>query len=94
MEVMRTYLISYDLIRPESLPEYIKLFNTIKTANFWAKPLQSVWFVKTTLSSAQIRDELQKVIDANDKIVVIEVTNNWASYGISQEVIDWMKQGL
>lgn len=91
---MKTYLISYDLIRPETLPEYIRLFNTIKSATFWAKPLRSVWLVKTTLSSAQIRDEIMKVIDANDKVLVIEVTNNWAAYGLPKAVTDWMKQGL
>lgn len=91
---MKTYLISYDLIKPESLPEYIRLFDMIKTATFWAKPLRSVWLVKTTLSSTQIRDELMKVIDVNDKIMIIEVTNNWAAYGLSKEVTDWMQQGL
>lgn len=91
---MRTYLVSYDLIRPETLPDYIRLLNTIKSAPFWAKPLKSVWLVKTTLSSAQIRDELLKVIDQNDKIMVIEVTNNWAAFGLPKEVVDWMQQGL
>lgn len=91
---MKTYLISYDLIRPETLSDYIRLFNTIKSARFWAKPLLSVWLVKTTLSSAQIRDELRKVIDANDKILVIEVTNSWASYNLPKEVTEWMQQGL
>ena len=91
---MKTYLISYDLIKPETLPEYIRLFNTIKSAQFWAKPLRSVWLVKTTLSSAQIRDELRKVTDPNDKILVIEITNNWASYNLSKEVTNWMQQGL
>lgn len=91
---MKTYLISYDLIRPESFPDYVRLFNTIKSAKFWAKPLKSVWFVKTTLSSAQIRDELMKVIDRNDKIMIIEVTNNWAAYNLPTEVTDWMQKGL
>lgn len=91
---MKTYLISYDLINPETLPEYIRLFNTIKSATFWAKPLESVWLVKTTLSSVQIRDELVKVIDANDKIMIIEVTNNWATFNLPKEVTDWMQQRL
>lgn len=91
---MKTYLISYDLIKPESLPEYIRLINTIKSATYWAKPLKSVWLVKTTLTSAQIRDELRKVTDANDKILVIEVTNNWASFNLPKEVTDWMQQGF
>lgn len=91
---MKTYLISYDLIKPEALPEYMRLFSTIKTATFWAKPLRSVWLVKTSLSSVQIRDELMKVIDANDRILVIEVTNNWAAFKLPKEVIEWMQQGL
>ena len=91
---MKTYLISYDLIKPETLPEYIRLFNTIKSAKFWAKPLRSMWLVKTTLSSAQIRDELRKATDTNDKILVIEVTNDWASYNLPKEITDWMQQGL
>lgn len=91
---MKTYLISYDLIKPESSPDYVRLINTIKTATNWAKPLESVWLVKTTLSSAQIRDELRKVTDANDKILVIEVTNNWASFNLPKTVTDWMKQGM
>lgn len=91
---MKTYLISYDLIKPETLPDYKRLINTIKTATYWAKPLKSVWLVKTTLSAAQIRDELRKVTDPNDKILVIEITNHWASLGLSKEVTDWMKQGM
>lgn len=91
---MKTYLISYDLVIPERLSDYIRLFDTIKTANFWAKPLESVWLVKTTLSSVQVRDELRKVIDSNDKILVIEVTNDWASYNLSQEIVDWMQREL
>lgn len=91
---MKTYLISYDLIKPETLPDYKRLTDTIKTATYWAKPLKSVWFVKTTLSAAQIRAELRKVTDVNDKILVIEITNNWASYGLPKDVTDWMQKGM
>ncbi len=91
---MKTYLISYDLIKPETLPDYKRLIDAIKTATYWAKPLKSVWLIKTTLSSSQIRDELRKVTDLNDKLLVIEITNNWASYGLPKDVTDWMKQGM
>ncbi len=91
---MKTYLISYDLIKPEKIVDYKRLIDTIKTATFWAKPLKSVWLVKTDLSSEQIRNELMKVIDVNDKLLIIEVTNNWASYGLPKDVTDWMNQGL
>lgn len=91
---MKTYLISYDLIRPESSPEYTRLINLIKTATTWAKPLESLWLIKSNLASAEIMNQLRTVIDANDKILIIEVTNDWISLNLAKEVIDWMKSGL
>lgn len=91
---MKTYLVSYDLIRPESSPEYTRLINLIKTATNWAKPLESVWFIKTDLSSMDIVNKLRAVIDANDKLLVIEVTNDWTSFNVSKDVAEWMRKGL
>lgn len=91
---MKTYLISYDLIYPESSPEYEGLMKTIKTATYWAKPFRSTWLIKTTLSSMEILEQLGKVTQTNDKILVIEVSNNWASKNLLKEVVDWMKGGL
>ena len=91
---MKTYLISYDLIKPESSPDYVRLINTIKTAIYWAKPLESVWLVKSDLTSMQILNELRKATDNNDKILVIEVTNDWATINLPPDVTNWMKGGL
>lgn len=91
---MKTYLISYDLIFPESSPQYEVLIRTIKTATYWAKPLKSVWIIKTTLTSMSVLNQLMRVTDANDKILVIEVTNDWASVHLPNDVIVWMKGGL
>ena len=90
---MKTFLISYDLTN-KTMFDYSRLITYIKSFSNWAKPLESLWLVKTNLTSAQLRDELRKVVDANDKILVIEITNNWASFNISKEVTDWMKNGL
>ncbi|KKQ91293.1 MAG: hypothetical protein UT17_C0012G0003 [Candidatus Woesebacteria bacterium GW2011_GWB1_39_10] len=91
---MKTYLISYDLIKPETSPEYTRLINLIKTAKFWAKPLESVWLIKSPLGSMEILNQLRTAMDSNDKILVIEITNNWASLNLPQQVTEWMKQGL
>lgn len=91
---MKTYLISYDLIRPESSPEYARLISLIKTTKYWAKPLESVWLIKTTLGAMEVLNQLRSVVDTNDKILVIEITNSWASINLPKEVTDWMKEGL
>lgn len=91
---MKTYLISYDLIRPETSSGYVNLINAIKSAGNWAKPLESLWLIKSNLTSVQIRDALIKFIDSNDKLLVIEVVNDWASFWLTDAVIKWMQWRL
>ena len=92
---MKTYLISYDLRIPETSADYQKLIKYIKSFSSWAKPLKSVWFIKTYKSVSEVRDELNKEIDANDGVLVIDVTGaNWGTIGVSKEVTDWMEEHL
>ncbi len=89
---MKTYLISYDLARPESSPEYVRLVQMIKTANFWTKPMKSFWLIKTDLTSLDIVKQLKSVTDENDKIYVTEVTRNWTSSNLAEKTVNWLKQ--
>lgn len=91
---MNTYLISYDLRVPETSEDYQRIISYIKSLGSWSKPLQSVWFVKTSISPSDIRDGLKNQSDYNDGILVIDVTSDWASYGISKEVTEWMKSHI
>jgi len=92
---MNTYLLSYDLRVPETSADYDKLIAYIKSYGAWAKPLYSLWFIKTEKKCSQVRDEINKVTDANDRTLVIDVTNaDWATSGVSKEVTDWMKKNL
>lgn len=92
---MKTLLISYDLGSPETYEDYKILINHIKTFSSWAKPLKSVWIVKTDRSVGEVRDELRRKVDSNDKVFVIDVTRTaWASYNVSTEVTGWMKNNL
>lgn len=92
---MRTYLISYDLGMPETSADYTKIIEYIKSLGTWAKPLKSQWFVVSGKSTAEIRTALGKLTDANDKILVLDVTSDdWATSGLSTDVTDWMKKYL
>lgn len=88
---MNVYLISYDLGLPETREDYVRLIAFIKTFEYWAKPLQSVWLVKTSKGAAEIRDEIKPLVDSNDSVLVIEIKKHWSTYNISKEVTDWMK---
>lgn len=91
----RTYLISYDLGMPETSTDYAKLISHIKSLGAWATPLKSQWFVVSEKTTSEIRTNLKNFIDTNDKILVLDVTDDdWATWGIDKEVTSWMKNNI
>ncbi|WP_335590230.1 hypothetical protein [Hyphomonas oceanitis] len=84
--------INYDLRKPTR--NYDDLYKAIKgISGHWAHPLESFWLVKTTKTSAQVRDLLKAHMDSNDKLVVA-VFGVWASYNLSDEVVQWLSRPL
>lgn len=91
--MMKSYLIIYRLYLPES--SYGNLIAYLKTAPLWARPFDSVWFIKAGVEAASIRDGIRSRINTNDKVLVIEVNNtNWGTSNVLKEVTDWMKNNL
>jgi hypothetical protein len=92
---MKTFLISYDLGVPETHNDYVALSNYLKSLYIlWARPVKSVWIVKSEKNAGQIRDEIKLVLDSNDKLIVVELLGNWGTSNISKEVTDWMKNNM
>jgi hypothetical protein len=56
--------------------------------------LESVWIVKTPLTTAQVRDRLTPHIDANDGVVVVALSGAWATYGLDRGCNDWLRGNL
>ncbi len=86
---MNIHLVSYDLRAPgrnyQNLHDYLDSFPS------WAKPLESVWLIETTLTAAQLRDGAVKHIDTNDQIFVVEVTKQPAAWkNLATNVINWI----
>lgn len=91
---MRTYLISYDLGLPENHSSYIELASRIKSFHpNWARPVKSVWIVKSDKNARQIRDQIKQGLDQNDKVIIVELKgSSWGTYNISKEVTDWLRK--
>ncbi len=82
-------LITYDLKQPGR--DYSTLYEAIKSYGNWAHPVESVWLVDTIKTPAGIRDHLKKCIDTNDMLLVVQLNLNWASWGLSSSIIEWLK---
>lgn len=93
---MNVYLISYDLSSSDSEAHYAPLIKFIKSHGTWAKPLLSVWLVKTSKSVPALRDELREFLLPSDKVLVIDITNkSWATLvNLGPEVIQWLKNNV
>jgi hypothetical protein len=84
--------ISYDLRRPGQ--DYAGLFAAIKSLGAWWHHLESVWLVKTPLTSDKIRDTLRPHLDANDSLLVAALSGNWGTLGLSSDGNDWLRKNL
>ncbi len=92
---MKTFLISYDLGVPETHSDYVRLSERLKSLYVtWARPVKSVWIIKSDKDAMIIRDEIKTVLDSNDKLIVVEMSGNWGTYNVNKEVTEWMKNNI
>lgn len=90
---MNTILVSYDLCAPGK--NYSSLWNYLKSFQNWARPLESVWLIRTTTDIELLRDGALKYIDLNDKIFVVDVTNQPTAWNnLTVEVVNWIGKTL
>lgn len=89
---MKSYLVTYDLIKRKDYPELIKALESYKTT--W-HCLGSVWILKTDKTAAQIFDHLRPHIDQDDKLIVILLQREakWTA-SFSKECQDWLQKNL
>jgi hypothetical protein len=85
---MKTIQINYDLRAPGR--NYQPVYDYIKSYGTYAKPLESLWLVRTNKTVGQVRDDLTQLVDRNDKVLVFDVTGDaWAS-NYDDPHIQWM----
>lgn len=90
---MAAFLIGYDLKRPGQ--NYSELFDAIKaTGSTWWHCLDSTWIVITAQDALSIANSLWAHMDANDKLLVIEVTSKAAWGGLDDDCTNWLKRNL
>lgn len=87
--------ISYDLYAPGQ--NYEKVIAKIKELGSWAKIHKSFWYVNSSYTASQAVDYVKPALDQNDKIYVVDATNNAAAWNslpdnVAEHIKDqWMK---
>jgi hypothetical protein len=92
-EKMKTYLIGYDLNKPEQ--DYEDLIAAIKeTFKTWWHHLDSTWIVKTDQSAKAIRDLLGQHIGRSDELLVVRLSGEGAWVNFSDDGSRWLSDNL
>lgn len=86
---MNTILISYDLRTPGK--NYMTLWMHLRSYENFARPLESVWLIRTVYNAEQVRNSALNHIDQNDKIFVVDVTSRFSAWkNLTVEVVRWI----
>jgi hypothetical protein len=89
---MASYIIGYDLNTLGQ--DYSDLRDAIKSYGTWWHHLDSTWIITTDDSAVQIRDYLKQFMDANDELLVAELTGVGAWTGFNSKGSDWLLKNL
>ncbi len=87
---MVCYIISYDLVKER---DYEKLYSAIKSYDDYAHITESTWAIVTNDRAAQIRNDLKKHMDSDDRIFVVRsgVVAAWSKVLCDSK---WLKDNL
>lgn len=89
---MNTYIITYDLHTPGQ--NYEDLLKKIKRYEAWAKIWLSAYIVESSVTALAIRNDLQSVLDINDKLFVWVIRAPAAWSWLGDEVSKWLMSRL
>lgn len=91
---VHTFLVSYDLRKPGK--DYKSLHEHLKSYSNWAKPLESVWLIKSSLTCEQVGNNIYSHMDTNDKLFVLDINDRKAvwSNNLPQDVKDWLSNNI
>jgi hypothetical protein len=84
---MNVYCVSYDLKKPGQ--DYEPLYEQLKKSLGWWHYLDSTWLISTFEDAQTLASRLLSVIDANDRLLVIRVSNERQGW-LPKDAWDWI----
>lgn len=83
--------ISYDLY--QSKENYEQVRSIIEGFGSWSRIHLSLWFIKTDLSAKDVAAKVWEAMEGNDKLIVVDASNNTAYwYGLTEEASNFLAE--
>lgn len=89
---MAHYVISYDLHHRRN---YQQLWDALRNAGA-ARVLESLWLLESTHDAGVIREILQRTVDNDDSVVVIELKpgSGWSAIRAQEAGANWLERNI
>ena len=89
---MKQFIVILDNIDQENTN---KIIEQIKSYRVWARISDTVWCIRTDSNTTTLRDAIYPKGNLSCKVLVVDISSShWASYNLSNEVVDWLKKDL
>ena len=89
---MKTFQVIYELSKPGR--DYSELVEYLSSFNSWTRALDSTWFIRTRKSEETVRDELMRFLDSNDRVMVLDVTEDAWAANFTSDSTNWMYSNM
>jgi hypothetical protein len=94
---MPVYLVTWDLNREK--PNYSEMRQRLiaqltRYEHIKDPDLDSVWFIITTWSPVQVRDDLRQVMHDRDRIIVTQLVRGQHDGWLAKNIWDWINARL
>jgi hypothetical protein len=66
---MHTYLIAYDVANAQGIKHALAT-ELMRIGELWARPLETTWYVRTTLEGADLEARLSDLLDTDDGLLI------------------------
>lgn len=88
---MSVLLVSYELKKADD--KHKNFFSILKSHAKWWHYLKSTWLIETDETPKILHEKLEKAMDEEDSILIIEVKKNY--YGLlPPEAWDWIEENV
>lgn len=85
---MRTFLVSYDLAKPDLNQPYLA-DAIMSLGQSWARPLANVWYLRAEETQTEIEARLSRLLDENDGLLIQETRGDAAMLNTG---LRWFRQ--
>lgn len=88
--IPKTYIVAYDLL--DEGEDYGPFFQTMQAVESYARPLNSVWIIKSRVPMADLARALSARLQRDDRLLMVECDGHAAWRALTPATVEWLEK--